>query len=316
LKQQAAVTICICTRNRAGLLPDVLEDLAAQSRSVALPWALLVVDNGSTDATTQVLEEHGARLPIKGVFEPRAGLSVARNRALQEAATPAIVFTDDDVRLGAGWLAAWAHALENDEDHGWFGGRVEPAWPTQRPRWLLDERLDLLSGVLGSHALPNATQEYGPNDPLPIGANFAVKTRVARELGGFREDLGVKGESRGRGEETEWLLRARRAGHRGLHVGAAVVRHPVPPERLRLGALWEHGVESGIAHARIHGMTRAGSRFRSASFLVRGARQWLLGRGDRFRQCVINAGIEAGLRRASRERQSPDPTAGDGTAGV
>jgi GT2 family glycosyltransferase len=310
-----ALTVCICTRNRARALPGVLGDLAEQARTVSGPWTLLVVDNGSSDGTAEMLRDHAAALPLNTVFEPRPGLSVARNRALESAESPVIVFTDDDVRLAPGWLAAWEEAARTDVDHGWFGGRVEPAWPQRRPGWLVDERLDLLSGVLGWHALPGSVQEYGPGDPLPIGANFAVRTQVARELGGFREDLGVKGEGRGRGEETEWLLRARRAGHRGLHVGGAVVRHPVQEGRLRLSALWEHGVESGIAHARIHGPGNHGSRLRSVGFLVRGARQWLLGRGDRFRQCVINAGIEVGLRRAQRSGRASGTVSQDDVAG-
>ena len=45
---------------------------------------------------------------------------------------------------------------------------------------------------------------------------------------------------------TDWLSRARTAGHGGWYVANAVAEHPVDWDRLRLPALYRHGVASGV----------------------------------------------------------------------
>gem|GEM_PF-3766862 len=59
---------------------------------------------------------------------------------------------------------------------------------------------------------------------------------------------------------------------------------------------------SGVAQGRMRQEAGSGSYLRAGWALARGTRQWLIGRGDRFRQCVVNAGIEVGLRGERRER--------------
>lgn len=49
-------------------------------------------------------------------------------------------------------------------------------------------------------------------------------------------------------------------------------------------------------------ITELGSVTRMLLYFARGAVQLIKGRGDRARQCVINAGIQLGLRRARLER--------------
>lgn len=296
------LTIAICTRDRAERLGQLLAGIEAQAKDVRGSWELLVVDNGSSDATPEVAGRFAARLPLVLLSEPRVGLSAARNRALQAARAPLLAFTDDDVRLEEGWLAAWCGAAPRCGAYGWFGGRVVPSWPEGRPGWVVEERLGLLDGVFGFHEPADADRAYLPADPLPIGASFGLRTDLRASVGAFREDLGVRGALRGLGEETDWLLRARAAGHAGWHIHGALVHHPVERARLRLRALWRHGVASGEAHRRLHPDARSGSRLRALGCVARGARQWLLGRGDRFRQCVVNAGIEAGLRREGPTR--------------
>ena len=57
-------------------------------------------------------EEHG----VAYIREPRAGLDWARNRALLEATTPVVAFTDDDVLVHPGWIAGIARAFREEPD--------------------------------------------------------------------------------------------------------------------------------------------------------------------------------------------------------
>ena len=72
------LTVLFATRNRAELLRDVLEAYC-HLQSPAGGWKLVVVDNGSTDQTPQVVSSFADRLPLHLVIEPRLGKNVALN---------------------------------------------------------------------------------------------------------------------------------------------------------------------------------------------------------------------------------------------
>src|SRR5918992_3713835 len=94
-----AVTVVIPTRGRAAYLEVTLDSLRAQRTRT--PHEILVIDDGSTDATPEVAERFGARLVRHG---ERRNLNVARNTGAREARADLVAFLDDDVFVPAGWL--------------------------------------------------------------------------------------------------------------------------------------------------------------------------------------------------------------------
>jgi GT2 family glycosyltransferase len=140
-------------------------------------------------------------------------------------------------------------------------------------------------------------------EPLPFGASFAVKRSLFEKAGRFRVDLGTGGMGLGRGEETEFLMRARAAGAHGVYVGEALCFHNYDPSRLGLRELYCYGVSSGRSHNAIVGQMPCGSYSTAALFILRGLYQAMKGHGDRFRQCIINAGIQVGTRPEFRGRK-------------
>jgi len=171
-----SATVLICTYNRADLLREMLESLRGV-RSTR-QWDVIVVDNNSTDHTRAVVEELAASFPVPllYVFEPRQGKSHALNTGIDLSSASIIVFTDDDVRVGEGWLDAACRALDADDEIDYTGGPVRPIWGAPPPAWLDLQRSDLW-GTL-------AILDYGP-DPfvfeerrrVPLGANMAVRRR-------------------------------------------------------------------------------------------------------------------------------------------
>ena len=119
----ALVSMVVCTRNRAALLDDMLVTATRLRLPAQLDWELLVVDNGSTDSTGEVIRRYQDRLPIRHVEEPRIGISHARNRAVSEGRGRYLCWTDDDVRLDPDWLAAYLAAFERHPEAAVFGGR-------------------------------------------------------------------------------------------------------------------------------------------------------------------------------------------------
>ena len=77
------VTAAITTYNRAAFLPGAIESVFAQTFE---DYELLVVDDGSTDETPEVLAGYGDRIRV--VTQPNGGRSAVRNCAAHRRAAP------------------------------------------------------------------------------------------------------------------------------------------------------------------------------------------------------------------------------------
>jgi glucosyl-dolichyl phosphate glucuronosyltransferase len=288
-------TVSICTYNRADSLKRTLESFCAAEKT-GVPWELLVVDNNSKDGTHAIVKQFEERLPLRYIFEGVQGLSAARNRAADEFRGSTLLFTDDDVRIDTCWLRAYERALRMFPDASYFGGRIIPEWSGPRPRWLREPCLPSIDGVLVwfDHGLE--TRVFREGELTPFGASFGLRRSLLERIGKFRLELGCNGALVGRSEETDFLLRAKAEGAQGAYVGEALCWHFTDPRRLTLRSLYRYGIAGGRSHKVMTASRYKGSRLRAGLFMARGLFQLTKGRGDRFRQCIINAGIEMGHR--------------------
>jgi glycosyltransferase involved in cell wall biosynthesis len=291
-----SVSVCICTYNRSQSLRRTLNSFAAQNDVNVDTVELLIVNNNCTDDTDEVVEAFRERLAIRRVTESRQGLAHARNKAVAEFRGEVLLFTDDDVRLETGWLAAYQDAIHRFPEADYFGGRILTDWGQAKPRWIGDEPLPLIDGALVWFDHGAETRMFRATEPPPFGASFAIRRQLSDKIGLFRTDLGPGGIGRGFGDETEFLMRARAAGAQGVYVGEALCFHVYDPKRITLPALYRYGVACGRSQNAIADQPHRGSYDAAALFVARGIFQLLKGRGDRFRQCIINAGIEMGTR--------------------
>ncbi|HMV70359.1 MAG TPA: glycosyltransferase family A protein, partial [Myxococcota bacterium] len=117
------VSVIIITRDRAPLLRRALAALRDQRRA---PDEVVVVDNGSSDDTPEVIREAAAWLPIVHVFEPIAGIPRARNAGAGAATGDLLCYTDDDATADPGWLAAIEDRFQRDPRIGLVGGETLP----------------------------------------------------------------------------------------------------------------------------------------------------------------------------------------------
>jgi glycosyltransferase involved in cell wall biosynthesis len=85
------VSVIIPTYNRAGLIARTIENVFAQTYR---NQEVIVVDDGSTDATALVLDKFGGQIRV--VTQKNAGPSAARNRGIQIARGDIIAFQDSD----------------------------------------------------------------------------------------------------------------------------------------------------------------------------------------------------------------------------
>ncbi|MDL5159543.1 glycosyltransferase [Actinomycetospora termitidis] len=119
----AAVTVVVCSRNGARGIVACLDALAAQELP---PAAVVVVDDGSTDATAELALRHPLR-PVVLRHEVNRGLGAARTTGIAACTTDLVAFTDDDCRPGPGWLVGLVGFLTAGAGAVAVGGSVHAA---------------------------------------------------------------------------------------------------------------------------------------------------------------------------------------------
>ncbi len=222
------LSVIIPTRNRATILKGLLETVSCQETGSRFRYEVVVVDNGSSDDTSRMVEGLTADypVPLRCVVEPRPGKPFAANTGIAYAQSDLLVFTDDDVLADPGWLSGIWRCFEEAPDTEAVAGRILPLWIDGRPEWMSDQ----IMGKLGTLGCLN----FGP-DRLVIsqsdrhywwvGSNVAVRRSVVERFGGF--DL-----RRARGQDVDLFDRYNAAGVKIVYEPRAVVRHKVGQERL------------------------------------------------------------------------------------
>jgi glycosyltransferase involved in cell wall biosynthesis len=247
------VSVVIPVLNGERYIRHQLEALEAQRYDGS--FEVVVVDNGSTDRTRDVVMEFEGRLPGLRVADAskRRGLNHARNAGAEAARGDFLAFCDADDKVDSGWLAAMAEAAQGADIVGGaleFDELNEPlhrAWRPSERQTELPLKHDFLV------ALP--------------GGNCGVWADVARELGW---DASFRFGS----SDIEWSWRAQLAGHQLAFAPGAVVQTRFRTRKREMARQWyEYGKSGAWLYRcfRDHGMPRADTAFalREWRWLVR-----------------------------------------------
>jgi glycosyltransferase involved in cell wall biosynthesis len=188
----------VCTRNRASALEACIRSIQAACRShAAFKAELVVVDNGSTDDTSERLAQiaRSSDIAIAFISEPKRGLAAARNAGLEKAQGRLLVFIDDDCEIHPAYLRDLAQHYDSGERCVIRGGRVE-----------LGNADDLPFTVKRSPSC----ERFGPSvhpGGFVLGCNMTMHREVATRVGRFDERFGA-GSSLRSAEDTDYLVRA------------------------------------------------------------------------------------------------------------
>jgi glycosyltransferase involved in cell wall biosynthesis len=235
------VTAVISTYNRCEMLTTALASVLRQ-QDQGIRYEVIVVDNNSSDATRQVVENciSQGNPDLRYVFEPRQGSSHARNAGIEAARSDIIAFADDDVRVDPNWIANIKRAFDEHPEVDCVGGKVLPLWNTPPPRWLTRAQW-----------MPLALQDYGNralsinrnNRLCLVSANLAVRRRAFREAGMFAPELQRIKDGIGSMEDAELIERFWETGVECLYVPDLIVKTDVAAERITktYHRLWHRG---------------------------------------------------------------------------
>src|SRR3989337_1555861 len=119
------ISVIIPTLNRSGLLDRTLLSLTQQTLPTQ-DYEILVIDNGSSDNTVNVVEQYQAKFDhLQYVLEKKPGLHAGRHRGLKESNGDILVFADDDIEALPTWLEGIQESFQ-DQNTGLVGGKNIP----------------------------------------------------------------------------------------------------------------------------------------------------------------------------------------------
>jgi glycosyltransferase involved in cell wall biosynthesis len=209
------VTIITCTVKRPAGLKKTLDSMAEAIRNAPeMSAEVIVVDNGSTDNTQDVIAQwmKSVPFPVQSLREPRPGASFARNAGIRVAKGRILVVTDDDCCLNPDYLTVLKRYYDQDTGLVVRGGRVELGDPADLPLTIkLDDQIARMTDI----TFPGG---------FLLGCNMTMKREVIDKIGLFDERFGPGSAFNG-GEDTDYLYRAFRAGIPVEYVPDMTVKH-------------------------------------------------------------------------------------------
>ena len=290
--------VAVCTNRSPAEAAEALAALAEQAPAERI----LVVTSG---LSREVAAQHRAAAPGPVEEEPRPGLSLARNRALEWAAerqAGAIAYVDDDAVVDPGWWDAlcgrWAGAQDGVAV---IGGPIRPRWAVPPPAWISGPILPALTLL----DLGDGERELDPEVTTVFGANVSFAVEPLRAIGGFDPAFGHSGRRVFFSEEDQAQRALAARGFRVVYAPDVGVRHVIAATRLTRRAF----VKRRFAYGRALG-TRGGRS------LARAARQLAtsgpgavaaLATGDQrlFMERAVRAAENAGVLAAKARRRGP-----------
>ena len=190
---RSGVSFIVPVHNGARWLPEALSAILDQDDG--RPFEVLAVDDGSTDASPEILARHAATGKVRIIAGPGRGAAAAINAGVREAVHPIICQVDQDVILRPGWLIRLTEALSHPEVAAAQGYYLTPRDGSLWARVMgldLEQRYSRIRGSTIDHVCTG---------------NSAYRAEALRKVGLFDESLGY-------GYDNDMSYRLGAAGYR------------------------------------------------------------------------------------------------------
>src|SRR5688572_14194112 len=127
------VSVIICCYNSSGRIAETLKYLCLQRFEKSIFWEVIVVNNASSDDTTDVAtvawKQNEGSTNFKIVDQSIPGLASARKKGIEVSQYDFLIFCDDDNHLDSTYIEEAFNILNTKPEVGIAGGWVKPKLP-------------------------------------------------------------------------------------------------------------------------------------------------------------------------------------------
>jgi glycosyltransferase involved in cell wall biosynthesis len=239
------ISVILASHNGQNVLPLTLDAFVLLEQPQQ-GVEFIIVDNASTDRTTDVIETYLEKLTLKNFKENRKGKAFAIHKGISESSGELIIFTDDDVVPQKDWLIEYEKLANENAEYAFFLGQIRPYWLKKPPAWLVDltnigrscgcTSIDTKDGEISFHAAK--------------GANMAVHRELLEKIS-FRTDLWIAGVNQVGGEDTDFAKKAVELGFHPLFSSKIKILHIVKPHEMTVVSIWKRYVRIGRSMAAV-----------------------------------------------------------------
>jgi cellulose synthase/poly-beta-1,6-N-acetylglucosamine synthase-like glycosyltransferase len=193
--------------NAEKTISSVLTALSKQTRK---PHSIIIVDDGSTDSSLNIVKQFSEKFPVKIIKQHNQGPASARNKGAQTSKADIIIFLDADCIPKKNWLEQMLKPFSDNSVAGVVG-----TYETLNKQ-------NLIARYVGYEISYRHSKMPQETDFL-ASYSVAYRTSIFRAFNGFDTSFRIAS-----GEDPELSFRMKKAGHKLIFNPNAVVKHPHP----------------------------------------------------------------------------------------
>jgi glycosyltransferase involved in cell wall biosynthesis len=235
------ISVVIPTWNRRELLAEVLAALEFQAE--APPFEVIVVDDGSTDGTSDWLHSRKNRLALRVLGQENRGPAAARNTGVAVASGRWVAFLGDDTVPSPGWLATHRNVHRRHGDDPRVGVIGYTGWHRRM-------RLNPFLRYINDYGLQFGYALIRDQAEVPFNFFYTSNLSLAREML-LAEPFDLRFPYAA-WEDIEVAYRLKRRGFQLFYEQAARVAHDHPTDLARFAARQERAGYCAIVFYRLH----------------------------------------------------------------
>jgi succinoglycan biosynthesis protein ExoM len=238
MTRRSHISVCVCTYKRPDLLATLLRKLEQQESEDLFEYSVVVVDNDCLESARQIVESFALHSQMRSEYhvEPRQNISLARNRAIENATGDLLAFIDDDEFPGRYWLLSLHRAL-NEFGADVILGPVKPYFEFEPPQWITR------GGFCEREAFPTGTRIYSSKHTR-TGNVLLRRSALVDERSAFDPIFGRTG-----GEDIDFFRKLLQRGSVIAWCNEAHVHETVTPERLKRSYFLRRALLRGVANS-------------------------------------------------------------------